>query len=102
MVRRPPRAALFPYTALFRAGDALSAPVGEALTGDGQAAARASGRDAREAVGPGGRATDRRSEEHTPELQPRQYPACRPLLGTTPSRPPPAPAPPRPATAPAP
>src|SRR3712207_7891864 len=87
MIRRPPRSTLFPYTTLFRAqhhDPALGAdPPGRALadplpgTGDqddltGEAARRHEpGTASRGEV---------RSEEHTSELQSRQYLACRLLL----------------------
>src|SRR3712207_8150137 len=77
MIRRPPRSTLFPYTTLFRS-------------------LRARGRSARDArtdphPGPSGRphfvrengrtgAKRGRSEEHTSELQSRQYLVCRLLL----------------------
>src|SRR5476651_1876710 len=61
MIRRPPRSTLFPYTTLFR-----SRP---------RRLRRSAGRAAR--PGPHGR---RRSEEHTSELQSRQYLVCRLLL----------------------
>src|SRR3712207_7220942 len=74
MIRRPPRSTLFPYTTLFRSQD-------ERL-GLRQALARL-GRDLDEdAAGPG-RAVERplrRSEEHTSELQSRQYLVCRLLV----------------------
>src|SRR3712207_8671685 len=75
MIRRPPRSTLFPYTTLFRSHD----DVGDGL-GDGQA-------DVAEHRGLGaGGARERddlpaqRSEEHTSELQSRQYLVCRLLL----------------------
>src|SRR5258707_6008016 len=68
MIRRPPRSTLFPYTTLFR-----SRPVKE---GDSlrvaQRALQAQGRRHAE--------SDQRSEEHTSELQSRQYLVCRLLL----------------------
>src|SRR5258707_11706849 len=67
MIRRPPRSTLFPYTTLFRSvlrraanGDARRAPRDDLL-----------------------QRPDRlrlRSEEHTSELQSRQYLVCRLLL----------------------
>src|SRR3712207_6876302 len=73
MIRRPPRSTLFPYTTLFRSGDfrklscvrlydyaAVSAYESAALTEIS--------------------ITERRSEEHTSELQSRQYLVCRLLL----------------------
>src|SRR3712207_8781991 len=87
MIRRPPRSTLFPYTTLFRsrAGPvvgvdaALAVGVrgrvrcGEPAAPEGQ---RAAGREA------GGvhLAPVPRSEEHTSELQSRQYLVCRFLL----------------------
>src|SRR3712207_8130827 len=65
MIRRPPRSTLFPYTTLFRSHAGLLA------------GARQGGR------GPADPADDRRhprSEEHTSELQSRQYLVCRLLL----------------------
>src|SRR3712207_8988414 len=95
MIRRPPRSTLFPYTTLFR-----SASVEEVAPGsDDQGARHDVGRQ------PGGAAERRpdvadevldheppdagagvnrrqyeRSEEHTSELQSRQYLVCRLLL----------------------
>src|SRR3712207_6965231 len=69
MIRRPPRSTLFPYTTLFR-----SAGV-RADRGPGQ-------RDRRhpERVLLAVPADGDRSEEHTSELQSRQYLVCRLLL----------------------
>src|SRR3712207_8506911 len=87
MIRRPPRSTLFPYTTLFRSlggPGPRAAPGGEALLprrpgevaqvprrhlprGDGPRVVRR----------PRGL---RRSEEHTSELQSRQYLVCRLLL----------------------
>src|SRR5947209_9696620 len=69
MIRRPPRSTLFPYTTLFRSRR-------EQRADDG-----AGGRLAEEpahAVAPDAGAA--RSEEHTSELQSRQYLVCRLLL----------------------
>src|SRR3712207_7433805 len=83
MIRRPPRSTLFPYTTLFRS----PTPRGDAagVAGGGQ---RPAGRDARpdrarspaRAPGRSGRGGEARSEEHTSELQSRQYLVCRLLL----------------------
>src|SRR5947209_9371336 len=67
MIRPPPRSTLFPYTTLFRSVlDAADVPVLQValatLTHDTWRASR------------------RRSEEHTSELQSRQYLVCRLLL----------------------
>src|SRR3712207_8377145 len=87
MIRRPPRSTLFPYTTLFR-----SAPLG----GGGPGARRpgaaahhppsdelqlrrdAAGLDHLQLARPA--RPDPRSEEHTSELQSRQYLVCRLLL----------------------
>src|SRR5438445_6079568 len=71
MLRRPPRSTLFPYTTLFRSQ--IAWPV-LALRGCRSAAGYCP-RDARGAV-----RQPRRSEEHTSELQSRQYLVCRLLL----------------------
>src|SRR3712207_8538238 len=79
MIRRPPRSTLFPYTTLFRspaparAGRRRAAGVRAAVPAG---AADRAGRAVR-GVRRGGRA---RSEEHTSELQSRQYLVCRLLL----------------------
>src|SRR3712207_7880950 len=76
MIRRPPRSTLFPYTTLFRSRS-RSRPHGTSRPRDGRLL-----RD--EMTGsPGGYAkptTKGRSEEHTSELQSRQYLVCRLLL----------------------
>src|SRR5947209_13564856 len=72
MIRRPPRSTLFPYTTLFR-----SEPKGE--WDQDRSAAFGRERD-READHRQSRCTEERSEEHTSELQSRQYLVCRLLL----------------------
>src|SRR3712207_7760284 len=88
MIRRPPRSTLFPYTTLFRSSP-RSLSVGIPST-TATAATRPRG------VASGGRTRRRpwsgpwprsgtpsctaRSEEHTSELQSRQYLVCRLLL----------------------
>src|SRR3712207_7133784 len=97
MIRRPPRSTLFPYTTLFRSGREQR---GEVLV---------LGREPGGAAGEVGVRRDRvlpvqqaaverravrvdRSEEHTSELQSRQYLVCRLLLEKkTSPRPRPAP-----------
>src|SRR3712207_8364477 len=72
MIRRPPRSTLFPYTTLFRSRLAPDADrhragragAGGVAAGDGQPVGAGRGR----------------SEEHTSELQSRQYLVCRLLL----------------------
>src|SRR3712207_7091338 len=86
MIRRPPRSTLFPYTTLFRS---LTAAAGLTQTGHqgvhpggahpahAQALAERAAPDPVDlqlGVPPG------RSEEHTSELQSRQYLVCRLLL----------------------
>src|SRR5215203_7206807 len=62
MIRRPPRSTLFPYTTLFRScAAAWTRPAGRTCS-SGSTSIRA------------------RSEEHTSELQSRQYLVCRLLL----------------------
>src|SRR3712207_7746979 len=83
MIRRPPRSTLFPYTTLFRSRLRQDG----ALAGGGRAAEEravhgfdhgcAHGADARQTHA---RHLARRSEEHTSELQSRQYLVCRLLL----------------------
>src|SRR3712207_6958606 len=80
MIRRPPRSTLFPYTTLFRSllvGANGRPPVAEGVVGehDGAMAALHQG------IAVDGPLTPRsRSEEHTSELQSRQYLVCRLLL----------------------
>src|SRR3712207_7419513 len=91
MIRRPPRSTLFPYTTLFRSRHGTSGP---AIRGQGSVDAwTALGWDA--TVAPRNLTPDPyplaasllhpnlsvvRSEEHTSELQSRQYLVCRLLL----------------------
>src|SRR3712207_6960887 len=88
MIRRPPRSTLFPYTTLFRSPmvDVSRDPRwGRIVEGSGEdpylgrvfAAARVEGfRSGGLAAAP----KHFRSEEHTSELQSRQYLVCRLLL----------------------
>src|SRR3712207_6973803 len=87
MIRRPPRSTLFPYTTLFRSREARNLT----LFSDNM-------RDFERIIVPmpvddfttsrvltmeyikGKKITDLRSEEHTSELQSRQYLVCRLLL----------------------
>src|SRR3712207_7765793 len=86
MIRRPPRSTLFPYTTLFRSGQGRLGQA-ELRCRLGDAAGLRDGADHLEmpqlqvhnvTVGP--RRHRRRSEEHTSELQSRQYLVCRLLL----------------------
>src|SRR3712207_7861795 len=102
MIRRPPRSTLFPYTTLFRSGHAVGVErlrrvdvadladrrAGDVLVVDAGARGNLSrehhvaalhehlARDSAPRVG----LEVRRSEEHTSELQSRQYLVCRLLL----------------------
>src|SRR3712207_7591965 len=90
MIRRPPRSTLFPYTTLFRSrgADRALQPVGLLPEVERVAQQHGEAHQAGDRVGdplPGDvrrRAVDRlvRSEEHTSELQSRQYLVCRLLL----------------------
>src|SRR3712207_8924684 len=79
MIRRPPRSTLFPYTTLFRSVVVLRPHL---LHRAGAPAHRAAGggvHPAGDGIGDVMR-RHRRSEEHTSELQSRQYLVCRLLL----------------------
>src|SRR3712207_7682272 len=85
MIRRPPRSTLFPYTTLFRSEPsverlgraiwALRLAVGSALIVVAFAEKLANPALAQEFLD-----SQQRSEEHTSELQSRQYLVCRLLL----------------------
>src|SRR3712207_6921844 len=77
MIRRPPRSTLFPYTTLFRSHRAAAA--GDVQPQRPAAAVPRQEDDVPGSVLPGGRPAAR-SEEHTSELQSRQYLVCRLLL----------------------
>src|SRR3712207_8292979 len=97
MIRRPPRSTLFPYTTLFRShlrlrdrrgrGHLLgplpqvcrgrACLVRRAVADTRGGAPPAAGRDS---LAPGRTQVKGRSEEHTSELQSRQYLVCRLLL----------------------
>src|SRR3712207_7612214 len=87
MIRRPPRSTLFPYTTLFRSradDQRIRAHVPAGVDAPGVAAAGVPREDlvvfdehARAGVADGDAG---RSEEHTSELQSRQYLVCRLLL----------------------
>src|SRR3712207_6961734 len=84
MIRRPPRSTLFPYTTLFRSGAVRRAPAvnevdyrreaGPVLVCGGEW-----GHVERDVEALDAQRSDR-SEEHTSELQSRQYLVCRLLL----------------------
>src|SRR3712207_7258820 len=85
MIRRPPRSTLFPYTTLFRSrarvGRAPRPPRPQAgRVAQAAPPARGAGRADRRRDRRQGLARRGRSEEHTSELQSRQYLVCRLLL----------------------
>src|SRR3712207_7088872 len=86
MIRRPPRSTLFPYTPLFRSHEGiLAVRLRVQLTVELEPRHGVSLHERRfggERVARGGRGRGRglRSEEHTSELQSRQYLVCRLLL----------------------
>src|SRR3712207_7087210 len=78
MIRRPPRSTLFPYTTLFRSPPLRGGGRRRVRRGRG---GRGRGPGQRPPAGAGRRgAAGLRSEEHTSELQSRQYLVCRLLL----------------------
>src|SRR3712207_8950058 len=83
MIRRPPRSTLFPYTTLFRSdGDEGFRQIGRQFLEGDRAPARLAAVGEERAVAGEDRDVRRalRSEEHTSELQSRQYLVCRLLL----------------------
>src|SRR3712207_8110791 len=85
MIRRPPRSTLFPNTTLFRSSDGALSEI-ETIQAMGNSAYRTMTAPpthhralVRVDIGHSPRADDR-SEEHTSELQSRQYLVCRLLL----------------------
>src|SRR3712207_8762988 len=82
MIRRPPRSTLFPYTTLFRSGLGDAHVVVEDDPAAGVQLAEPLGVDQPLVLVPIGItvALRLRSEEHTSELQSRQYLVCRLLL----------------------
>src|SRR3712207_7877072 len=83
MIRRPPRSTLFPYTTLFRSAKpcAYSVPLLESSTEVSIAGTGSPFHPVSPAsVSYGACSTSMRSEEHTSELQSRQYLVCRLLL----------------------
>src|SRR3712207_8984304 len=88
MIRRPPRSTLFPYTTLFRSALLIAAGqnVKRLLTFGERGPRREAQAAALRQPAPnpyesyGVRKHRKRSEEHTSELQSRQYLVCRLLL----------------------
>src|SRR3712207_8684443 len=82
MIRRPPRSTLFPYTTLFRSVRWMGQKLSElSVVRENEGALRV---DVEPADGPDSNPRvdeiEDRSEEHTSELQSRQYLVCRLLL----------------------
>src|SRR3712207_9513297 len=75
MIRRPPRSTLFPYTTLFRSALPLARPAVRQRPGPRIERVLVDAREEDFA-----RPVEDRSEEHTSELQSRQYTVCRLLL----------------------
>src|SRR3712207_7983005 len=87
MIRRPPRSTLFPYTTLFRSGAAAGQHAdagGAGGAGSLDVVHVVADEDRRPVLAEHGALADppgpARSEEHTSELQSRQYLVCRLLL----------------------
>src|SRR3712207_7283424 len=83
MIRRPPRSTLFPYTTLFRSSSSARSSTPRAMGPPTEVVSQAfscghSGTRPREGLSP--TTLQKRSEEHTSELQSRQYLVCRLLL----------------------
>src|SRR3712207_8634038 len=88
MIRRPPRSTLFPYTTLFRsvgvvgpvAAGGREKALRRGVRADDEDDAGEAGEDPRTRDGRLEHDCRARSEEHTSELQSRQYLVCRLLL----------------------
>src|SRR3712207_8946341 len=92
MIRRPPRSTLFPYTTLFRSSKACLAAIATKRPNSSPSWHSAAVDGCERAVKPANpakygtipvrcaSASASRSEEHTSELQSRQYLVCRLLL----------------------
>src|SRR3712207_8985323 len=84
MIRRPPRSTLFPYTTLFRSPPRRTRPrhaaVADPLASDPGGEGRSLAEDGVRTRLRHGSSVWSRSEEHTSELQSRQYLVCRLLL----------------------
>src|SRR3712207_8721066 len=83
MIRRPPRSTLFPYTTLFRSdplGEEPARDEREDLRGGAVEPLRVVHDERQRLLFRRSRHQRQRSEEHTSELQSRQYLVCRLLL----------------------
>src|SRR3712207_8128600 len=81
MIRRPPRSTLFPYTTLFRSGYDCDLPLAQKLMiqAASESVRAMKSRPPKVWLTAFGESSVR-SEEHTSELQSRQYLVCRLLL----------------------
>src|SRR3712207_8242606 len=77
MIRRPPRSTLFPYTTLFRSRTTDNKHLSNQIPPD---LPHVAGAHRHDEVAGARLALQVRSEEHTSELQSRQYLVCRLLL----------------------
>src|SRR3712207_7714730 len=86
MIRRPPRSTLFPYTTLFRSCATAPStckenmPCGVEVSMGSRRERKCAFLASRFSITSRRWLTERRSEEHTSELQSRQYLVCRLLL----------------------
>src|SRR3712207_7925978 len=82
MIRRPPRSTLFPYTTLFRSRlpENVCPRIRARVVVGSNPSYRSEAVRSGEKAYPVPRSTRARSEEHTSELQSRQYLVCRLLL----------------------
>src|SRR3712207_7887483 len=80
MIRRPPRSTLFPYTTLFRSSPAPRHRADRSAWVDPAPALPHPGSPPASVAADDQEAPAWRSEEHTSELQSRQYLVCRLLL----------------------
>src|SRR3712207_7348187 len=81
MIRRPPRSTLFPYSPLFRSpARTVSGLVGRSPFDERRRRHVHTRGPRHPADQPGGQQFLQRSEDHTSELQSRQYLVCRLLL----------------------
>src|SRR3712207_7873156 len=80
MIRRPPRSTLFPYTTLFRSDEAATYLIERLGWNLKITIADIEASYFRLLDGPDAARRAERSEEHTSELQSRQYLVCRLLL----------------------
>src|SRR3712207_7254246 len=80
MIRRPPRSTLFPYTTLFRSSRTNTMPENWVLKCDHSPSRVPGWPNERPTLVAAWRQGIGRSEEHTSELQSRQYLVCRLLL----------------------